>query len=97
LGVVAILPLLAAGPALFAWAFGAAWAPAGHYARLMSAFFLTQLVASPLTSTLTILRRQRVQFVVAGTRLAAIVVLFALARSEGWGPDAVVSAYAWLM
>jgi len=43
-----VLVLLVAGPALFAWAFGEGWRPAGELARALAPYIGVHFVASPL-------------------------------------------------
>lgn len=44
----AAIPLLLAGPALFAWAFGEPWRDAGELARALAPYLVLHFVASPL-------------------------------------------------
>ena len=53
------LVVLAAGPALFAFVFGAEWAEAGRYAQRIAPWVLLASVAPPLTPVFDVLERQR--------------------------------------
>ncbi len=59
LGAVPALMLAAFGPALFAWAFGAAWAPAGLLAAVMAPMLWAMLISSPTSGALIVLGLQR--------------------------------------
>jgi O-antigen/teichoic acid export membrane protein len=51
--------LIIAGPGLFAWAFGAHWEEAGHYARILAIPIAVQFVVIPLTVVMPALGRIR--------------------------------------
>lgn len=48
LGVLGAALLMVLGPALFAWAFGEAWRPAGELARALAPYIAVHFVAAPL-------------------------------------------------
>jgi O-antigen/teichoic acid export membrane protein len=65
LAVVALLPALAlilAGPWMFALVFGAPWRVAGTYAQILALAFAFQMIAAPISQTLNVLGRPRLQF-----------------------------------
>jgi O-antigen/teichoic acid export membrane protein len=95
---VALFPMAAAalaGPALFAFVFGAAWAEAGVYARLLAPWLFVLAVAPPLTRIFDVTERQRhdlaFSVVLFGT-LTAALVLAALLGGEARLAVGVVSA-----
>jgi O-antigen/teichoic acid export membrane protein len=51
--------LAATGPALFGWALGADWAPAGEYARWFAPYVAAHFVCAPLTVAPMVTHRQR--------------------------------------
>lgn len=61
IGVVPATCIALAGPRLFVFAFGAAWAESGVYARIMAISSLLSFTAGPVSSTLSLLNAQRVQ------------------------------------
>jgi O-antigen/teichoic acid export membrane protein len=54
--VVIVLAIIA--PSLFAWLLGERWRVAGEYSRILCWLFAVQLVCTPLSSMMTIARRQ---------------------------------------
>ena len=63
LGLVPLVLLLAVGPLLFRIVFGAAWEPAGHFARILAAMYFLKLVVSPLSYSYYIVEKQAEDFV----------------------------------
>jgi O-antigen/teichoic acid export membrane protein len=59
LGAIPALLLAAFGPAFFAWAFGAPWAPAGLLAAVMAPMLWAMLISSPTSGALIVLGLQR--------------------------------------
>jgi O-antigen/teichoic acid export membrane protein len=72
-GAPPALVLLLAGPFLFSFVFGQAWAEAGRFAQLLALAMLSQFIAVPLSQTLTVIGRQGVQLAWDVTRLALTV------------------------
>lgn len=58
LGVVTAVPVLWIGPWLFSNVLGDTWSRSGLFAQAMAVALACQLLASPLSSTLTVLQRQ---------------------------------------
>jgi len=79
LSILPALGLATLSSYLFPIIFGSEWAQAGLYAQFLSLAFAGQIVASPLSGTLSILERQDIQlgwnivrfFLVAGTLVSA--------------------------
>ena len=78
---VALFPMAAAalaGPALFAFVFGAGWHEAGVHARLLAPWLFVTAVASPLTHVFDVTERQRSDFgfsvLLFGVQTATLVV-----------------------
>ncbi|MCW3835412.1 oligosaccharide flippase family protein [Sphingomonas canadensis] len=75
-GALVTLPLLVAGPQLFAFVFGAKWHDAGFYLQLMSPVVFARFVVSPLSVILLLAGRQRLdailQAMYAMSALAAV-------------------------
>jgi O-antigen/teichoic acid export membrane protein len=63
LGVIPSLILIVFGPDLFGVFFGAHWRTAGEFIRPLSLMFLVQFVVLPLSQTLIILERQKIQLI----------------------------------
>ncbi|MDR7334688.1 oligosaccharide flippase family protein [Roseateles asaccharophilus] len=96
------------GPALFGWALGADWTPAGEYARWMAPYVAAHFVCAPLTVAPMVTQRQTgaLAFSLVGNALyvLALVVVLASGRpvTEALGAVSVVmplyfAAYlAWL-
>jgi len=97
IGVAPLALLALCGPWLFAFLFGEPWREAGVYVRLLSTMLLLQLVAAPLSYTLSILERQDLQLAWDAGRLLAVVGGFALARGLEWPAQTAVLLYGGLM
>lgn len=74
---MAILVMLFAS-SLFAWALGAEWREAGHYAEILVLMFIPRFVTSPLSITMSILERQQVtlliQTIVAASSIGSLAL-----------------------
>lgn len=96
------------GPALFGWALGVDWAPAGEYARWFAPYVAAHFVCAPLTVTPMVTQRQSgaLAFSLVGNALYALALAAMLAAgrpvTEALGAVSVVmplyfAAYlAWL-
>lgn len=62
-----------AGPTLFQVIFGEAWRVSGEMARIMALSLFGQLVASPLSPTLSLLGRERLQLIWDASRTVILV------------------------
>lgn len=61
LGAPVAAIVMAFGPSIFRFVFGAEWTQAGTYAQILALGFLAQLAVSPVSQTLLILERQGTQ------------------------------------
>lgn len=96
------------GPALFGWALGADWAPAGEYARWLAPYVAAHFVCAPLTVAPMVTQRQTgaLAFSLVGNALYVLALVAVLASgrpvTEALGAVSVVmplyfAAYlAWL-
>lgn len=80
IGSVGMLPLLLAGPWLFALVFGDAWREAGVIVQLLVPLHLTRFVVRPISQTLNVLRRQDLHLLSALINGLALVLSF----GAGW-------------
>lgn len=93
------LALLAAGPALFAWAFGEPWREAGVLARSLAPYLALHFVASPLAVVTLAWNAQAwaLRFALLGQLLflAALAIGLQLGGLEGagWSVSAVMLLY----
>ena len=86
------LAVLAAGPTLFAFVFGADWVEAGRYAQRIAPWVLLASVAPPLTPVFDVLERQRDELAVSALMLVVQTTVMVWA---GWTlppPNAVLAA-----
>jgi len=74
-GSALLIFLVAFGPWTFRHVFGLQWSVSGDYARALAPGIAGQMVASPLSSTLIALERQRAQFIWDATRVTLIVTI----------------------
>lgn len=80
---VPAIVLLVAGPQLFALVFGAEWRTSGQYAQALALSLASQLVAVPVSQTLTVLERQVTQLAWDGGRLVLLTAAVGASRSLG--------------
>lgn len=83
LAVVLLLGLLLLGPAVFSIVFGSEWTTSGRYAQALAVGLAAQLVASPLSQTLIVLERQRLQFISDLLRVLAMIAVVFVAHVTG--------------
>jgi O-antigen/teichoic acid export membrane protein len=78
LGFVPILLIAVVAPDLFAIIFGEQWWAAGVYVRWLSLWMLFVFISSPISTTYTVLERQReyliVNVILFSTRLVALII-----------------------
>ena len=76
-GMFPCMLLIAAGPELFAFVFGAGWRAAGVYEQYLACWFFLSAVASPLTRLFDILELQRAELGISiGSFLLLAAALF---------------------
>lgn len=76
-GMFPCMLLIAAGPELFAFVFGAGWRTAGVYEQYLACWFFLSAVASPLTRLFDILELQRAELGISiGSFLLLAAALF---------------------
>jgi O-antigen/teichoic acid export membrane protein len=93
LGIAPCVLFTILAPWLFQFIFGKAWREAGEYARYLAFMFYASFINSPVTMTLTILQRQRAQFVWDLSRLALTVISIALPYHLQYGPRIAILFY----
>ena len=77
IGMFPCMLLMAAGPELFAFVFGADWRAAGAYEQYLACWFFLSAVASPLTRLFDILELQRAELGISiGSFLLLAAALF---------------------
>ncbi len=86
------LAVLVAGPALFAFVFGAEWADAGRYAQRIAPWVLLASVAPPLTPVFDVLERQRDELTVSATMFVVQTAVMVWAGLTLSALDAVLAA-----
>ncbi len=98
LGAVIAVGLATLSPLLFPIVFGGEWTEAGVYAQFLALAFLGQFVVAPVSLTLSVLERQRLQLAWDAGRFALIVAVFeACRRAEATSEVAVLSYSAVLL
>ncbi len=80
-GLGPALILFFGGNWLFAFAFGKPWAMAGTLASITAPFFLTQMVVSPLSRLVFVLRGQESKLIYDFLLMTGILLTFRIARS----------------
>lgn len=85
-GLSTAIPIFFFGPPVFARILGHEWAQSGQFAKALSVSLAAQLLASPLSSTLTLFERQRLLFVLDTSRLILTSLALVLLAKSGFGP-----------
>lgn len=80
LGILGLLPLVVAGPWLFAIVFGEAWRETGVIVQLLAPFYLVRFVVTPISQTLNVLERQDLHLAVSALAMLALLASFV----AGW-------------
>ena len=88
LGVLGAALLMALGPALFAWAFGEDWRPAGELARALAPYIAVHFVAAPLAVVTMAWNGQAWAFKLALVGQAVFLIALALGLWLGGLPGA---------
>ncbi|MCU0979094.1 MAG: oligosaccharide flippase family protein [Pirellulaceae bacterium] len=94
LAVVPVLLMAVFGPRLFTILFGAEWAQAGVFLRLMAPAVLATFVAGPLYQTLDLLQRQAWTLLANSLGLVLICSVFGVCHMWRLPPEAAVAAYS---
>lgn len=76
LGLVGIMPVLLAGPDLFALLFGEAWREAGRIVQVLAPLYLARFVVLPISQTLNIYGGQSRQLWLSAGHLALLILSF---------------------
>jgi O-antigen/teichoic acid export membrane protein len=97
LGLVPCALFTIFAPWIFQTIFGRVWREAGEYARYLAFMCYASFINSPVTLTLSVLERQRTQFVWDGAKLALTVLSFTLPYRFGWGPRVAILSYGLAM
>lgn len=63
IGVIPMTIILVFGPEIFGFVFGKNWSIAGHFAQMLSIWFLLIFAASPISALLIVLEKQKSAFV----------------------------------
>lgn len=92
LGAVVAATLVLAGPWLFALLLGEQWRQSGGIARALAPMVAAQLIASPLASTLTVLERPGLQFLLDVVRVVGISAAFSVMVRQDAGIEATAFA-----
>ncbi|ARU04590.1 hypothetical protein CCO03_07810 [Comamonas serinivorans] len=83
LGVLGAALLMLVGPALFAWAFGEPWRPAGELARALAPYIAVHFVAAPLAVVTMAWQAQAWAFKLALVGQAVFLLALALGLWQG--------------
>jgi O-antigen/teichoic acid export membrane protein len=93
LGLVPCALFTLFAPWIFQTIFGRVWREAGEYARYLAFMCYASFINSPVTLTLSVLQRQRTQFVWDAGKLALTALSFTLPHHFGYGPRVAILAY----
>lgn len=93
-GAALAVVLGVAGPWLFTAIFGGRWSESGIYAQSLAVALAAQFVASPLSQTLIVFERLRLQFVWDAGRLVAVSTAIVVAAQVSESPVTALRAFA---
>lgn len=91
-GLSLLVLLLIFGPHLFSWVFGDEWLRSGQYSQALAIGLAVQMVAVPLSQTLTVLEKQHLQLTFDSLRVLLIFAVVFAMKSAGAEPIAVIWA-----
>lgn len=94
LGLAGMLPLLLAGPTLFALVFGEPWREAGVMVQLLVPLQLARFVVVPISQALNVLGRQNLRLVSSLLTTLALALSFALGAWLGLSLRATIGLYS---
>lgn len=80
LASLGLVPLLMAGPEIFALCFGEAWRPSGEIVQLLVPLYLTRFVVTPVSQVLNLLGRQHLHLLSASVDAALLAAVFTASR-----------------
>lgn len=93
-GLLFTILVLTIAPWLIDIAFGREWHEVGLYAQYLTILFLANIVCSPLSTTIFILKKQHIQVIWDIFRVAAVGGAFYLSTSMGWDASKAVLAFS---
>jgi O-antigen/teichoic acid export membrane protein len=92
-GLVPAAILFISGERLFSFAFGKPWAVAGTLAAIVAPAFLAQVIVSPLSRLVFVLRGQRSKLIYDIALMISLLVTFQIASRRGWSIVQTVGAF----
>jgi O-antigen/teichoic acid export membrane protein len=84
IGIVPAITIFVFGQPIFRFAFGTKWQIAGAIASIVAPWFLTSFVVSPVSRLVYVLHGQGLKLIYDVVVLGGNLVVFALARRNGW-------------
>jgi O-antigen/teichoic acid export membrane protein len=93
-GIVPLIVVMTAAPALFIFFFGSEWAQAGLFAQVMAPAYLLVLMTGGTNMTLMLIGMQKTQMIWEIGRLVAMAALWTTAKSGRWAASDVVFGHA---
>ncbi len=95
--VVVSAVLTIPAPWIFPLVFGDEWVTAGNLAKILGPLYLMQLTVSPLSQSIYVANRLRLQFAWDMMRVVMVGVVFGMAWWQEWTAPVAIAGYAWLM
>lgn len=83
IGMFPAVVLIAVGPELLAFVFGAEWRPAGVFEQYLALWFFAGGVASPLTRLFDVLERQRTELLISVSTFLALTAALVIGGQTG--------------
>jgi O-antigen/teichoic acid export membrane protein len=100
MGLLALGPLIvliAAGPWLFTFVFGAEWQTAGELSRILAPAYASSLLSGPVHMVLTVMGHQKLQTAWEVSRLVLVVGLWTLVPRLDLSLDTAVAVYSGIL
>lgn len=97
LSLIAILPfiiVLLFGPQIFGFIFGEQWIDAGNYLRILSISYFIQFVMFPLSQTLEVLEKQKIQLIWQITRFVLVSLSLIIPAIIGCSVEVTLFIYS---
>jgi len=93
-GTITMVPILIAGPWLFSVVFGAEWAEAGVYARLLAISVVIRFASKPVQTCLVVFEMVGTQLLLNVIHLSLIAAAFMVSELCGLSPHGTVGVYS---
>ena len=78
IAAIIVIPIIWAGPDIFAWAFGSQWRTSGFYAQLLTPYFFFDFILTPMTRIPSIITKQKQWYLWSLAGFAVLIITIIL-------------------